>query len=50
MESQIWAAGSNSFELDESTTGQININNDGLQYFHKYIFLLSLSNEGYLNL
>jgi hypothetical protein len=36
MESRVSATGLKSVELDELTTDQIIINNEGLQYFHKY--------------
>ncbi len=40
MESHVSATGLKSIELDELTTDQIIINNEGLQYFHKYSILL----------
>ena len=36
MEIRVSATGLKSVELDELTTDQIIINNEGLQYFHKY--------------
>ena len=39
-----------SVELDELTTNQIIINNEGLQYLHKYNILLPTITEGYYNL
>jgi hypothetical protein len=36
MESRISATGLKSVELDELTTNQIIINNEGLQYYHEY--------------
>jgi hypothetical protein len=46
MESRVSATGLKSVELDELTTDQI-INNEGLQYFHKYTILLPTVTEGY---
>ncbi len=40
MESRVSATGLKSVELDELTTDQIIINNEGLQYLHKYNILL----------
>ena len=50
MESRDSAAGLKSVELDELTTDQIIINNEGLQYLHKYNILLPTMTEGYYNL
>ena len=50
MESRISATGLKSVELDELTTDQIIINNEGLQYLHKYNILLPTMTEGYYNL
>ena len=50
MESRISATGLKSVELDELTTNQIIINNEGLQYLHKYNILLPTMTEGYYNL
>ena len=36
MDSRVSATGLKSVELDELTTNQIIINNEGLQYLHKY--------------
>jgi hypothetical protein len=44
------ATGLKSVELDELTTDQIIINNEGLQYLHKYNILLPTMTEGYYNL
>ena len=44
------ASGLQSVELDELTTNQIIINNDGLQYKHRYNILLPTINECYYNL
>ena len=46
MESRVSATGLKSVELDELTTDQIIINNEGLQYFHKYTILLPTVTEG----
>ena len=50
MEGRISATGLKSVELDELTTNQIIINNEGLQYKHKYNILLPTITEGYYNL
>ena len=50
MESRVSATGLKSVELDELTTDQIIINNEGLQYFHKYNIFLPTVTEGYYNL
>jgi hypothetical protein len=53
MESNIFrasATGLKSVELDEINTSQIIINNEGLQYLHKYNILLPTMSEGYYNL
>jgi hypothetical protein len=50
MESRISATGLKSVELDELTTNQIIINNEGLQYLHKYNIFLPTMTEGYYNL
>ena len=50
MESRISATGLKSVELDELTTNQIIINNEGLQYYHNYNILLPTVTEGYYNL
>ena len=50
MESRVSATGLKSVELDELTTDQIIINNEGLQYLHKYNILLPTMTEGYYNL
>jgi hypothetical protein len=50
MEIRVSATGINSVELDELTTDQIIINNEGLQYFHKYTILLPTVTEGFYNL
>ncbi len=50
MESRVSATGLKSVELDELTTDQIIINNEGLQYLHKYNILLPTITEGYYNL
>ena len=42
MEGRISATGLKSVELDELTTNQIIINNEGLQYKHKYNILWNL--------
>ena len=47
MEGRISATGLKSIELDELTTNQIIINNEGLQYKHKYNILLPTITEGY---
>ncbi len=48
MESHISATGLKSVELDELTTDQIIINNEGLQYFHKYNILIPTVTEGFI--
>ena len=52
MESRISATGLKSVELDELTTNQIIINNEGLQYYHNYNILLPTVTvtEGFYNL
>ena len=50
MESRVSATGLKSVELDELTTDQIIINNEGLQYLHKYNILLPTVTEGFYNL
>ncbi len=50
MESRVSATGLKSVELDELTTDQIIINNEGLQYLHKYNILLPTMTEWYYNL
>ena len=50
MEGRILVTGLKSIELDELTTNQIIINNEGLQFKHKYNILLPTINEGYYNL
>ena len=50
MDSRVSATGLKSVELDELTTNQIIINNEGLQYFHKYTILLPTVTEGFYNL
>ena len=50
MEGRISATGLKSVELDELTTNQIIINNEGLQYKHKYNILLPTITKGYYNL
>ena len=50
MENRISATGLKSVELDELTTNQIIINNEGLQYYHNYNILLPTVTEGYYNL
>jgi hypothetical protein len=50
MESRVSATGLKSVELDELTTDQIIINNEGLQYLHKYNILLPTMTEDYYNL
>ena len=50
MEGRTSATGLKSVELDELTTNQIIINNEGLQYKHKHNILLPTINEGYYNL
>jgi hypothetical protein len=50
MDSRVSATGLKSVELDELTTDQIIINNEGLQYLHKYNILLPTITEGYYNL
>ena len=50
MESRISATGLKSVEIDELTTNQIIINNEGLQYYHNYNILLPTITEGYYNL
>ena len=47
---RISATGLKSVEIDESTTDQIIINNEGLQYLHKYNILLPTMTEGFYNL
>ena len=50
MKGRISATGLKSAELDEITTNQIIINNEGLQYKHKYNILLPTITEEYYNL
>ena len=50
MDSRVSATGLKSVELDELTTDQIIINNEGLQYLHKYNILLPTMTEGFYNL
>ncbi len=50
MDSRVSATGLKSVELDELTTNQINLNNEGLQYFHKYNIFLPTVTEGYYSL
>ena len=50
MDSRVSATGLKSIELDELTTNQIIINNEGLQYYHNYNILLPTVTEGYYNL
>jgi hypothetical protein len=50
MDSRISETGLKSVELDEITTDQIIINNEGLQYLHKCNILLPTMTEGYYNL
>ena len=50
MVGRISATGLKSVELDGLTTDQIILNNEGLQYFHKYTILLPTVTEGYYNL
>ena len=50
MESRVSATGLKSVELDELTTNQIIIDNEGLQYLHEYNILLPTVTEGYYNL
>ena len=50
MDSRVSATGLKSVELDELTTNQIIINNEGLQYYHNYNILLPTITEGYYNL
>ena len=50
MESRVSATCLKSVELDELTTDQIIINNEGLQYLHKYNILLPTMTEGFYNL
>ena len=50
MEGRISATGLKSVEIDELTTNQIIINNEGLQYYHNYNILLPTVTEGYYNL
>ena len=47
---RISATGLKSIEIDELNTPQIIINNEGLQYLHKYNILLPTISEGYYNL
>jgi len=47
---RISATGLISIEIDELNTPQIIINNEGLQYLHKYNILLPTVTEGYYNL
>ena len=47
---RISATGLKSVEIDELTTDQIIINNEGLQYLHKYNILLPTMTEGFYNL
>ena len=47
---RISATGLKSVEIDELTTDQIIINNEGLQYFHKYNLLIPTVTEGFYNL
>ena len=49
-EGRFLATGLKSVELGELTTNQIIINNEGLQYKHKYNILLPTITEGYYNL
>ena len=44
---RISATGLKSLEIDELNTQQIIINNEGLQYFHKYIILIPTVTEGF---
>ncbi len=50
MDSRVSATGLKSVELDEITTNQIIIKNEGLQYYHNYNILLPTITEGYYNL
>ena len=47
---RISATGLKSIEIDELNTPQIIINNEGLQYFHKYNILIPTVTEGFYNL
>ena len=47
---RISATGLKSIEIDELITPQIIINNEGLQYLHKYNILLPTVTEGFYNL
>ena len=47
---RISATGLKSVEIDELNTPQIIINNEGLQYLHKYNILLPTMTEGFYNL
>ena len=47
---RISATGLKSVEIDELTTDKIIINNEGLQYLHKYNILLPTMTEGFYNL
>jgi hypothetical protein len=47
---RISATGLKSIEIDELNTPQIIINNEGLQYLHKYNILLPTVTEGFYNL
>jgi hypothetical protein len=47
---RISATGLKSVEIDELNTPQIIINNEGLQYFHKYNLLIPTVTEGFYNL
>ena len=47
---RISATGLKSVEIDELNTPQIIINNEGLQYYHKYNILLPTINKGFYNL
>jgi hypothetical protein len=46
MDCRVPATGLKSVELDELTTDQIIINNEGFRYFHQYYFLLPTMTEG----
>ncbi len=47
---RISATGLKSVEIDELNTSKIIINNEGLQYYHKYNILLPTVTEGFYNL
>jgi hypothetical protein len=47
---RISATGLKSVEIDELYTPEIIINNEGLQYFHKYNLLIPTVTEGFYKL